>query len=201
MSIFSRLFTAIGTFISNLFAGAKKDYLNLEPVIKNDIDGVIKFGNVVKGYIVNPSTAGPVAGELITLAENSVGTGITSAVTAVIGEVVVDLGISKTALTDPIEAYQLLLNHLSSLKGKPLADGLFTAIDNITGRVLSIAGTVIGNNELKALIAFVYDTFFSSATPIITISSPSVDVTNPTSPVSIDAPAASTNATPIAATA
>src|SRR5579863_4007754 len=137
MSIFS-IFTAIGTFIATLLGTIKKEYLNLEPGIKSFLDGAIKAGNVVKNYISNPGAAGPVAGELITVLEGALGTALTSAINGIIGEVIVDLGIVDTALTDPVAAWQALLDHLKSFKGKAFADKLFNTVENIALRLTGL---------------------------------------------------------------
>jgi len=165
MSIFSRVFTSVETFVEKLFTTVKKDYLNLEPVIKSDIDNVIKWGNVVKGYITNPGSAGLIAGNLIQIEEDVLGSGVTNLVTAVIGEVVVDLGIVEVALADPIQAKQILLDHLATFKGKALADKLFSLVENTAIRITGL----LDNNQAKAIIAVVYDLFFKSHTAVITI--------------------------------
>lgn len=199
MSIFSFLgkaFTSIEDFISNLLTSVKKEYLNLEPVAKSLLDGSIKFGNVLKTYIANPSSAGLVAGELISLVEGILGSGLTTSINAVIGEVVVDLGIADTALTDPVAAYQELLNHLAQFKGKAFADKLFNTVENIALRITGLAD----NNEIKAIIAIAYKLFFSSqaATAVVSpvqnasqvvntiVADTAQQTSNPVQPVSVD---------------
>lgn len=157
-------FTSIEAFVSKLFSSVKKEYLNLEPVVKSDIDLMIKWGNALKNYIANPTSAGLIAGTLIQIEEDVLGSATVNLVSSVIGEVVVDLGIVKEALTDPIEARQMLLNHLAQFKGKAFADTLFNTVENLTIRITNLTG----GNEAKAIIAVVYNLFFKTATAMPT---------------------------------
>lgn len=156
------VFTAIFSFIASLFTSLKKEYLNLEPVIKSKIDGVIKAGNIIKNYIANPGEAGLVAGSLIQLLEDQLGTAFVSLISGVINEVLLDLNIIETALTDPAAGWQALLDHLASLKGQAFGNKLFDVIVSIVEKLT----TVFAGNQAKAIVAFVYDTFFKS-TPVI----------------------------------
>lgn len=180
MSIFSNVFISIETFVANLFKSVKKEYLNLEPLIRSDIDMAIKWGNVLKGIIEDPNRVGnPMAAEVIQVVEDELGSSVINIIHAVVGEVVVDLGIVKEAVVDPIQAYQMILDHLSEFKGIAFADKLFVTVKNIALRVTKIAG----NNQVNAIIAVVYDLFFKrAATPVQPVYKP-LDIPQQLNPV------------------
>lgn len=168
------IFTAIIAFVTHFFASLKKEYLNIEPLVKAQIDSTIKAGNIIKNYIANPSTAGLFAGPLIILLEEQLGTAIVSLISSVLSEVLIDLGIIDTALVDPNAAWQALLNHLASLKGKAFGNKLFDVIVAIVEKIT----TVFAGNQAKAIVAFVYDTFFSNTPAQIqnTVSAPVINL-------------------------
>lgn len=183
MSIFSWILT-IPQFIEKLVASIRKDYLNLEAPAKALIDNAIKFGNILKGYIENPGTAGPVVGDLIVLAENILGTGLVSAIEAILSEVLIDCGIISTAFADPQQAWQALLNHLAAFKGHALGKEIFKIVTTIAEKLTGIAD----NNELMAIIAVAYKLFFSTAAPLV-IPAPAISPTvTPAATIEAQAP-------------
>ncbi len=152
------------TFIATLLGTIKKDYLNLEPKVKALLDGALSFGNVLKAYIANPGSAGPVGSEFITILEGILGTGIVSGITTVINEALIDIGIIGTALTDPAAAYQALLNHLATFTGAGFGKELFKVVSTIAIKVTQLED----NNEIMAIIAIAYKLFFQNA-PVVVI--------------------------------
>lgn len=158
---------SIENFIQNLLSSIKKDYLNLEPKVRALLDGAISFGNVLKNYINNPGSAGLVGGELITVAEGILGTGIVSGINAVISEALIDCGIIETGLTDPAAAYDALLKHLSTFSGPGFGKELFKVVSTIALKVTQLAD----NNEVMAIIAIAYKLFFQAA-PVVNIAAP-----------------------------
>lgn len=158
MSIFS-IFTSIETFFVKLFTSVKKEYLNLEPTVRHTIDSCVQFGNILKTYLANPSAAGPVWSEVVTIVEGLLGSSLTTMIESVLGEVLVDLGIAETALTDPQQAGNMLLNHLAQFKGNKFADELYNAVKYVA---INLVGTALNRPLANILIQFVYDTFFAN---------------------------------------
>lgn len=163
MSIFTKIFE----FIGKLFSSVKKDYQNLEPNVKHFIDSAIALGNLVKGYIAYPDTAGLAGSVFIQLAEDLLGTATLNLINGVLSEVLIDMGIIVTAIEDPAKAWEELLNHLSSLKGIAFADKLFSFVKNIAAKISGIED----NNVIIALIAVVYKSFFQNKMPVISLPS------------------------------
>lgn len=160
MSITS-IFNSIETFIANFFGGLKKEWNNLEPVAKTYIEGAIKFMNLVKAQLANPT---PLASVVITAAEALLGTSLTQLILSVLGEVLVDLGIVDTALTDPEAALNQLLTHLAQFKGNKLADEIYNAGKYIVINLVP----AITRARANSLLQWVYDEFFANAPVIAT---------------------------------
>lgn len=155
MSIFS-FFTSLALLISNLWISIKKEWLNIEPQVKSTVEAMITLGNTLKAYIQNPGSAGLVAGDLIQYLENIIGTQYTQLITDIITEIVLDLGIVEVALTDPMAAWQAWLDHAKDLNSTALGKLIFETVCSIVEKLF----TDLNNNQIKSLIAFVYDTFF-----------------------------------------
>ena len=174
MSIFDKigsLFTSVEQFVANLFTSVKKEYLNLAPEAQATFTGIITAGNVLKNYITNPSAYGTV-GILISMVEAAIGTTLTSLISSVISEALIDLGIINTAITDPTAAWQQLVAHLQQYSGTALGKEILKVMGTIAEKITSL-----DTNEVVMILAFLYKTFFTSA-PSTTVAAPPV-VSNP----------------------
>ena len=110
MSIFSKVFLAITDFIANLWGSTKSEWNNLAPEVQADFQKAITWGNLIKGYVLNPSTAPGALDVLITTAEGILGPVYMGIINAALNEALIDAGIVQEAFTDPKDAYTALIN-------------------------------------------------------------------------------------------
>lgn len=159
MSIFSKVFLAIATFIANLWASTKTEWNKLSPEIQSDFTRVITALNLVKAYVLNPSTAPGAISFLLTAIESAIGPIYMAVINAALNEALIDAGIIEQAFTDPVDAYTALITHLKTFAPNSVGDQIGVWVSNIVGKLV----TELNNNQIKSVIAFVYDTFFKVA--------------------------------------
>ncbi len=178
MSIFSKIFLAISTFITNLWNSTKSEWNKLAPEVQADFTKVITWGNLIKGYIQNPASVPDGIGGLITIIEAAIGPVYMGIINTVLNDVLIGAGIIETALTDPVDAYTAFIAYLKGFGANTLGDIIGVFVSKIVDTIVNDASTLLNNNQVKAIIAFVYDTFFKAA-PVVTTAAPVVPAQAP----------------------
>lgn len=160
MSIFTKVFLAITTFIANLWNSTKSEWNKLSPEVQADFTKVISWGNLIKGYVLNPSTAPGVISILITTIEAAIGPVYMAVINAALNEALIDAQIITEAFTDPLYAHAAFIKHLKSFAPGSVGDQVGVWVGNIVDKIVGQLEADLNNNQIKAIIAFVYDTFF-----------------------------------------
>lgn len=178
MSIFSTVFLAITTFIANLWGTTKTEWNKLSPEVQANFTKVMTALNIVKGYVLDPSSAPGAFSFLLTAIETAVGPIYMGVINAALNEALIDAGIIGEAFINPLDAWNELINHLHSFGPNSVGDQVGVWASNMIGKIVNDTEVVLNNNQIKAIIAFVYDTLFkvqsTTISSLISVPSPTI---------------------------